>query len=550
VTGRNLAGLVVAAGLFVSACAYEVVGPPFHPVQISSDTGIIYVYRPDIRKGMAFAMPIFVDGLPIGALFRAGYVPFHVKPGTHKVKIIVGGTKTQELLVAVAPGGEAYLRYDVSFIDGTVLTPIPVAQGRDEIRGSFLLPGGYDGRDRVGGGNAVSQPVAAAPAPVPAAFVPARATAAPPATPPPLVLAQAPAAPRPPATAAAVTPPPPASPAPSSGAAGTADALFHEGKHLLEAGRFAEACPKLEESYRLDPATGALLALAVCHEGQGKLATAWAEYEKVVVRSKDEARNDRARAAREKMAAIGPKLSTLTISVPSGSDVSGLRLRRDGEDVPSASWGVAVPVDGGEHVIEASAPFRTNWRVSVSVWKDNDKQSVEVPVLLAEGERSPAPPPTPAPASPAPLASPASVPPPAPPVVATATQQPEPLANVSETPPEQGERRSSALKTTGIVFASAGLVAIGVGLWFGEEALTKKHAYESEPGCQLDCPDLRAANKAGNYSTGFVIGGAVFAAAGVTMWLVSPREHRESTALRIGVTRVADAWQMGVGGSF
>src|SRR5262245_13180527 len=86
----------------------------------------------------------------------------------------------------------------------------------------------------------------------------------------------------------------------------SAEVLFQEARELLKQGNFERACPKFLESERLDPATATLLAVATCHERQGLLASAWAEFTEAAGRARQERRKDRERLAREQARALEP----------------------------------------------------------------------------------------------------------------------------------------------------------------------------------------------------------------------------------------------------
>jgi len=160
-----------------------------------------------------------------------------------------------------------------------------------------------------------------------------------------------------------------------------AQALFDEGRELMQSGRPSEACPRFEESDRLEPGLGTRFHLAACYEALGKLASAHALFLEVAAEAKQRGQEERERLARERVEVLEPKLSRLTIDVPFASSPE-LRIERDGTLIGNPQWGVAVPVDPGRHRVSASAPGRAPWSTEVVVAADGAFTRVEVPPLV------------------------------------------------------------------------------------------------------------------------------------------------------------------------
>lgn len=129
----------------------------------------------------------------------------------------------------------------------------------------------------------------------------------------------------------------------------TAEALFQAGKTLMEQKKYSEACPKLEASYKLDPAVGTKLNLADCHEKEGKLATAWGEWGEARDQAKRENDKPRMDLAIRRQKELDPKVPKLTVNVT--GPTTGLSVYRDELQLESAMLGVPLPVDPGSHVV-------------------------------------------------------------------------------------------------------------------------------------------------------------------------------------------------------
>lgn len=160
-----------------------------------------------------------------------------------------------------------------------------------------------------------------------------------------------------------------------------AEALFQEGRRLMDEGKSEAACPKFEESQRLDPGTGTLWHLARCYQETGRLATAWATFHQVAQEAQRLGEKPKVKAALDRAKKLEPKLHKLRIEVPEENQVKGLAITRGDAQVGSGAWGAAVPVDKGEVLIEASAPGHETWTETVDVSGKKREHSITIPLL-------------------------------------------------------------------------------------------------------------------------------------------------------------------------
>ncbi|HEY6463680.1 MAG TPA: hypothetical protein VIY73_26105 [Polyangiaceae bacterium] len=299
-----------------------------------------------------------------------------------------------------------------------------------------------------------------------------------------------------------------------------AQSLYDEAKKLMAAGKWSDACPKLEESQRLDPAPVTEFYLADCYERAGRTASAWTTF--LDLAAKEHATGGAKSAEREKVArdrakALEPKLSQLAVDVPAAARVPGLVVKRDGEAVRDGQWGAPVAVDPGKHTVEASAPGKKAWSATQDVQGAGTTTTVHVEALPD---------------------APVEAPPAA--VAATA-----PATSLPSTPPADMPSGPSPLRTVGLVVGGVGVAGLAVGTVFGVIALSKNSAANSgncggSLGGANDCNqtgvnDRSSAVTAGNVSTVALIAGGVLAAGGATLFLVAPSSHVQVGATAGGV---------------
>jgi hypothetical protein len=158
-----------------------------------------------------------------------------------------------------------------------------------------------------------------------------------------------------------------------------AEALFQQGRELLDQGKIDAACEKFESSQASEASSGTLLNLADCRLRQGRTATAWAQFVAAERLSKVQNRQEHATEAGRRRAELESSLSTLTFRVAQAPD--GLEVRVNGRVVSAGSYGTRVPMDPGKVTIEARAPEHETAELEVTLRPESHHLVVDLPKL-------------------------------------------------------------------------------------------------------------------------------------------------------------------------
>jgi hypothetical protein len=236
-----------------------------------------------------------------------------------------------------------------------------------------------------------------------------------------------------------------------------AQELFDEARALMRDGRYSEACPKLEESQELDPGGGTLLNLGICHEKEGRTATAFRELTDALALAGRDHRADRENTASKHLNELEPQLSRLTVQISSDVACTEVVVKVDDTVLPLDDIGRPVPLDPGKHRLTVDASGCQPWSKEIELGPMADQREVSVALFLNT-----------------------------PPPVAAGKVAPTPGAT-SVTPPPPAQTRNapvardsgSSMRVAGYAVGAAGIAALGVGAYFGVSALVLKNRSDS-----------------------------------------------------------------------
>lgn len=271
--------------------------------------------------------------------------------------------------------------------------------------------------------------------------------------------------------------------------------LFQEAARRMNAGDYARACPLLEQSQKLEPASGTLLNLGDCYEHLERMPLAYRAFAEARELSISTSRLDRAEVAAARMKRLMPLVHFIQV-LPPTRQPEGLSVTLDNEELPASRWSTPLPVEPGVHIIRVSAPGLLAHRGEIAEGPLGTLTTYQIPELA----------------------------------------RPVPVRASETSGPKLDGQQIAAISA-----GSLGVAGLVVGTVFGLRSIAKHQQSEDYCGTGPLCQDERGvtrmeeARRAGNVSTaGFIVGGVGLGAAAV-LWFVRPfGDPEQRVALEIG----------------
>lgn len=297
-----------------------------------------------------------------------------------------------------------------------------------------------------------------------------------------------------------------------------ARAMYERAMRAREKGLWDIACPSFAESYRLYPIAGTMFELADCEQNAGKSSSAFNHYHQYLLevellsREKAATHADRVKKSEDAIAKLRDEIPTLTVVMPADAPTDVVVLR-DAITLAPASFGVAMPVDPGKHVVKVVSADKQILFQSTIESKPRKPETIEIELP----QKPPSPTPTP----------------------------PEPTTKLEPISPPA--HRASLLQTGGYVGLGVGLAGLTTstvfaGLAMANQSYTDKACSKNEE-CSASVQGAIEQGRAfGGFSTiTFGVGAAGLATGTVLLVLDhlqrnknEPKTHRPSAGFNVG----------------
>jgi hypothetical protein len=257
--------------------------------------------------------------------------------------------------------------------------------------------------------------------------------------------------------------------------AGAAELLDSQATSLMQEHRYAEACPKLAESDRIQPGTGVLLRLALCYELSGRTASAWAAFREAAGRARRAGDASVADLASRRADGLEPRLAKVVVRLPPDGHSAPIDVRLDGATLAPSAIGVELPVDPGAHTVQAASPGRRAFVKTFSIATEGVTTAIAI-----------------------------------------------------DLPPELPAKSSGPWRTAALVAGGTGLACVVAGSILGVSAMTNWNRAKSEcahgtSGCSPEALNLQSVvDTEALGSTIAFTAGAVGIVAGAVLWWMAP----------------------------